>query len=274
VTGVQTCALPICIRTFTLPNISDVLDTQTSTNSLTNKTFDVGLQTLVSQEWTSPMIQRYGEMQALGGASTAAGSIALSGALFAHTTGTIGTISNAFDAVEGLTAVIPTTAVANVEAGFLSPTGTGICRRAFYTRARSRAKASATTAIRRYLGFTSNSALPISDTPLGAGDSGILLGYRSTDSVWNIFNNDGSGAEIVTPTTGTTSTDLLYHTCEINWTANGNVNVLIDGNAQTVISTRIPATGTSLFFNDVVQTTAAATANTGTWHGIQFETTK
>lgn len=264
------------VRTFTLPNLSDVIDTQTSTNSLTNKTIDAGLQTLISQAWTSPMVQRYGEAQALGtNLTTAAAVTALSGALAAHVPTGAGTNTVAFDTTEGLVAGYVTGAASGQNAGLVSPTGSGLCRRSFYVRARTRCKVNTTgTSIRQYFGFTSASSLPISDTPLANGDSGVLIGYRSTDSVWNIFNNDGSGAAIVTATTGTTSTDTNYHTLEINWAAAGNVNVIIDGNIQTAISTRIPAVGTTLFFNNVAQTTASATANTLTHHATEFETSK
>jgi hypothetical protein len=256
---------------FPVTTSPDTLVTNNDVATLTLKSIAADTNTL-SGIWTSPIVQRYGDVQA-GLGTTAGSTTVLTGALNQTITPTAaGSFATAFDNTEGLCIAFATTASANINGGLVAITTAGIGRRAFSVRVRSRAKVNTTGAsIRRYFGFTSNGTLPITDTPLGAGDSGVLVGYRSTDAVWNIFNNDGSGAEIVTATTGTTSTDSAFHTIEINWAANGNANVILDGNVQTAISTRLPAAATNLFFNDVVQTTASASANTLTLHGTQIE---
>jgi hypothetical protein len=91
-----------------------------------------------------------------------------------------------------------TAATANSQGGIISPTsGIGPAITNMATRAIARIRLNSTTSIRNYFEFTSNTTLPITDTPLGS-DSGVMIGYRSTDSQWRMFNNNGTGPLVAT----------------------------------------------------------------------------
>jgi parallel beta-helix repeat protein len=184
-----------------------------------------------------------------------------------------GTNSFTFDTTEGTVAVLASTTTINQNIGLISQaTTSGITRRSVYTRARMRNKvdAVASSVSRLYFGFTSASALPISDTPLATTDSGIIVGFSSTDTTYQIYANDGATSVTKTTVTGSISKNTNFHTIEINWAASGNVNVIFDGVSQT-ISTDLPATTTALNFNAVVQNATAATRQ-NTVKGIWIET--
>lgn len=245
-------------RTVTYPDVSGQADVISATQTLTNKTVDAGLNTL-SQVWQSPMVVRYGEMQPVQTAATTA-SQGISGALQQMTH--IGSVSivPAWDTVNGLFLAYTSGAAGNAEGGVRWSAGVsgnnafGVTRTNFATRMRALIKGSQTANTRFYFGFTSltsAAAVPISDAPLGTTDLGVLLGFsfNVASGVWNTYNNDGSGAEVIVATTGTTASDTNWHTLEINW-ANGGVggiNCIIDGHAQPAITTRIPATSTNLY---------------------------
>lgn len=238
------------------------------TQTLTNKNIDAGLNN-IDQIVQSPLQNRSGLAQ------PRANAVFLSGMLADHTFGTTGTIANIFDTTEGVCTSIPTTAALNVQSGLVSPTtGVGVGRRLFAARMRTRVRpVDLATNSRFFFGVTSATALPISDTPLATTDSGVLIGWISTDTSYTVRTNDGTGAAVVTVFTGNIAKDALFHTFEINWTASGNVNVLMDGVSMT-FSTRLPAVTTNLFFNQVTQTTAVTPAKTQTIHGTWFEADK
>jgi hypothetical protein len=261
---------------------SDTIPSNTSTSPITNKTLDFGLNT-ISQGWQSPLIARYGDMQSLATAATT-GSQGLSGVLSAHTHIAGGSVIPAWDTTVGLyTAYTSTASTANAEAGVKWSAGVsggnafGQCRTNFATRMRALVKGAQTANTRFYFGLsslTSASSVPVSDAPLGSTDSGIFLGYSSNVSsgVWNIYNNNGGQAETITATTGTTASDTNWHTLEINWAAAAtSLNVIIDGHAQTAISTHIPANTTNLYLYCAGQSGASASAITYNIKGIHFE---
>ena len=210
----------------------------------------------------SPLVKRQGR------ALPKANTLALDGSLSDHTFGTTGTIANSFDTTEGVVTGIPSTAASGVAVGLVSATtGVGIGRRLFASYATIRCKIDSTTTARFYFGFTSATALPISDTPLASTDHGVLIGWRTTDTNFQSFNNDGSAAMVATDLG--VAKDANYHTFEISWTASGNATVTLDGTAST-ISTRLPGTTTNLFFFCEAQT-SASTARTLTIRGAYVE---
>lgn len=235
--------------------------------TITNKTMDAGLnnfQELVQ----SPIQARQGR------AMPRANTLLVDGAMSDHVITAAGTAANIFDTAEGICTNLPTTATANINGGLVSPTtGVGIGRRLFGMRARTRCKpVDVATNSRFYFGFNSATALPISDTPLATTDHGVLIGWRSTDTFYTVINNDGGGAAVNTVVTGNIAKDATFHTFEINWLASGNINVIMDGITLT-LNTRIPATTTNLFFNQVAQTTTTV-AKTQTIHGTWLEADK
>lgn len=215
-----------------------------------------------------PSVAKDGQVNVLGSNTVAIDGILNTGSIVA---GGSGTLTSVYNTTEGMTLQIAAGAVANVNAGYVaSATGVGMGRTLTNMRFTCRQAASATTSVRQYIGLTSNATLPISDTPLGNTDQGIIVGYRSTDTNWQIFNNDGSGAAVVTQVTGPIAADTNFHTVDITIPAGGtSATVTLDGTA-VVVGSRLPATTSNLFYNSVVQTTTT-TARTNTLRYIQCQ---
>jgi len=169
-----------------------------------------------------------------------------------------GTNSNTFDTTEGLLAVLQTSSTSNSKADLAANTaGVGIGRRLFTMRFKIRAKIDSTTSARYYFGVTSNSTLPATDTPIATSESGVIVGFNSADTTYQIYTNNGEGSEATkTAVTGNIAKDTNFHTIEINWVASDNVIIIFDGTTQTV-STALPATTANLFFNAVVENTGS-----------------
>lgn len=249
--SIAVCTLP---QTFT-------------SKTMTLSTMDAYTNTL-SGVLQDPMLKRTGH------ASPRGNTLYMYGALADHTFGTTGTIANIFDTSEGVCTSLPTTAASGVQSGIVSPgTGVGQGRRLFGMKVRTRCKpCDLATNSRFFFGFTSATAIPISDTPLANTDHGVLIGWISTDTNYTIRTNDGTAAATTTVFTGNIPKDAAFHTFQIDWTASGNVNVTMDGTVMT-FNTRIPATTTNLYFNQVVQTTTT-TAKTMTISGTWAEADK
>jgi len=211
-----------------------------------------------------PSVSKEGTFETVGN-----NSVSITGILTGGTNVGAGSITSVYDTTEGMTIADATTATANLNAGYVSPTaGIGLGRRLTNLRMKARFKVDSTTSARVYMGFTSLATLPISDTPLGNTDSGVMIGFRSTDANYSVFNNDGSGAMVVTASS--TAKDANFHTMEVKILASGNAICSLDGTTIATVSTRLPATTTNLFFNCVAQTTTT-TARTCTIRYIEGE---
>jgi hypothetical protein len=261
-------------NTFTFPvTTSDTIITAAAPQTISHKTIDSSLNTLVNVE-QSPIVKRTGSYQPAAG-TTAMTVGYLQGILSQHTpTGARSSNTNTFDIAEGVVINLVSAASSGVNAGLVSPTaGVGIGRRLFGCRAVIRWKIDSAISARMYFGFTSATTLPISDTPIANTDSGVIIGFRATDSDFTVISNNGNGTATAT-SLGVTK-DANFHTMEINWTPSGSVNVILDGARTTTISTvrDLPAPTANLFFNAVVQTTSI-NARTTTIHGIWIECDK
>ena len=210
-----------------------------------------------------PWTKRWGEWQPTAQNSGSGTSVGvLDGILTSMTqTGPGATNSTTFDTSEGIVMNLTTTITANQNMGLVSSTaGVGMGRRLFGMRAVMRAKidAVASSVSRCYFGFTSATALPTSDTPLATTDHGIIVGFKSTSTNYEIYHNDGA----TSVTTDTVSTGIAkntsFHTIEINWVGGGStINVVFDGVSQA-ISADLPATNQNLYLNAVFQNATAA----------------
>jgi hypothetical protein len=251
-------------------NLSAVVDfyatkVDLTTKKLVNAVVDASTNTLQGVEQEPVVGKQTGKLQVAGNA------VLLDGILFAHTSPQ--TPTAAYDTTEGITAVYASAATSGINVGLVSPTaGVGIGRRLFGGRVKIRWKIDSTTTARLYFGLTSATALPISDTPLATTDNGIIVGWSTTDTTYQIYHNDGATSVTKDAITGAIAKDAAFHTVEISWPAAGNMTVTFDGTAQT-ISADLPATTANLFLNAVGQT-SAATARTVTIHGIWAETDK
>lgn len=219
-----------------------------------------------------PKVKRWGCFQpSASSATTAAGISNLIGIIGNHTPTGAGTNTLTFDTTEGIIANFVATATANLNIGIVSGTTGPICRRLFGCRMSCRVKIDSTTSARMYVGFAA-AALAVSDTPIATGVDGVLVGFTSAATNFEIYSNDATGTMTTTAITGPIAKNANWHTIEINWTASGNVDVIFDGVTQT-LSANIPLTTTNLFFNAVGQTTTT-TARTFSIHDIWIECDK
>ena len=100
----------------------------------------------------------------------------------------------------------------------VSPTtGVGVGQSLFAARMKTLCKIDSTTPAIYYIGWTSATALPISDTPLANAYSGIIVGWSSTDTNWKIYIHAGSSTATKTNMTGSIAKGAAYHDIEVSW---------------------------------------------------------
>ncbi len=221
----------------------------------------------------NPLNKRWGMVQP--GYGTAVGTVGVMDGLCQSFTPTgAGSNTTSFDTTEGKVINYQTSNASGVVAGLLSPTAGGLGRRLFAGRMVCRFKLDSTTSARFYFGLTSATTLPISDTPLATTDHGIIVGFTSADTNYQIRTNDGTTSVTTTQMTGPVAKTAAtaFHTIEISWTASGNYIVTYDGTAQT-ISADLPAATADLYANLMVQTSAAV-QRTLTLKALYMETDK
>lgn len=160
-----------------------------------------------------------------------------------------GTPKSVVDPTEGL--VLKFARAASGIMGYTSTTAgtdTITTRRALnpFLKVRLKTDTIATTT-RIYVGFSSASSIPNTDTPLATTDSGVIWGFRSTDSNFSVIYNDGSSTSAVVVSMGVAK-DTSYHTVSLTFTSFNVVVVMDDGaGAKTqTLTTRIPATTTDI----------------------------
>lgn len=148
---------------------------------------------------------------------------------------------------------------ANSKAGLNGGTAVTMFTRTSYPYKRTHVKIPTVTSSRYYGGFASYTTLPVTDTPLGSADSGIIVGWNSTDTNIRIYNNDGTGAAPASIDTGLAKPTSSWSYEIISDDANGRftVNVVTNTPAtfSTNITTRIPGSTTRLAVYDCVENT-------------------
>ena len=222
----------------------------------------------------NPLTKRWGSVQP--GYGTAVGTVGVLDGLAQFFTPTgAGSNTVSFDTTEGKVTNYQTSSASGVVAGLVSPTaGGGFGRRLFGGKMICRFKLDSTTSARFYFGLTSATSLPVSDTPLANTDHGIIVGFTSADTNYQIRTNDGATSVTTTAMSGTIAKTnaTSFHTIEISWTASGNYIVSYDGTPQT-ISSDLPATTADLYPNLMVQTSAVV-QRTFTLKGLWVEIDK
>jgi hypothetical protein len=257
-------------RVYTFPDSNQLVTGTTAAQTLTNKTMDARSNT-VPNIAVNPIDKRWGCFQPSTG-TTATSIGQLDGLLGQHVATGAGTNTVTFDTTEGMICNFVATATANLNIGLVAANATNpTCRRLFGCKMSARVKIDSTTSARMYVGFAA-AALAISDTPIASGVDGVLVGFTSAATNFEIYSNDNSGTMTTTAITGPIAKNSNWHTIEINWTASGNVDVVFDGVTQT-LSANIPLTTTNLFFNCVGQTTTT-TARTFSIHSVWIECDK
>ncbi|MBD0328296.1 MAG: hypothetical protein ICV68_17895 [Pyrinomonadaceae bacterium] len=118
-----------------------------------------------------------------------------------------------------------------------------------YFRAKTRAN-SAGSGTRQYVGLSYETSIPAADTPMDNNESGVLVGWRSTDSNYQVFLNSGTSTASSTPTVVNTNVAKAssIRQIEIDFIDGGTtVKVrILSGNALTehyaqTFTTNLPA---------------------------------
>lgn len=171
----------------------------------------------------------------------------------------VGTFSIVNDATEGYVCRF-NSASSGVIIGYQSTATTQLpTERAWNAYIKAKVKASATTSMRVFVGFSSLNQLTASNTILATTDSGVLVGFDTTNANWSTYNNDGTGAQVVT--SNAVAKDTGWRTLEVSLVSGGNATTKIDGANTVTVSTRLPAAATVLYANCVLQLATASSTN-------------
>ena len=153
-----------------------------------------------------------------------------------------------------------------------SPAGaTAFACRAFHSMLRAKTRVlTGPAATRQYVGFSTQQLIPNTDTPLGANDSGVLVGWRTSDAgtAIQVFRNSGTAATSSTATVVATSPVVAPSTAvtqfEVSFPndTDATVRVLSAGGGTVLytgtFTTNIPASGTMMYPSAVSTTTGTA----------------
>jgi hypothetical protein len=168
------------------------------------------------------------------------------------------TITPGGQSLQGTTVSVSSGTVANTAVGWAVILTNGITRRSwnpfgFY---RTSLNALSSGDSNFYFGFTSRVALlPSGNSPLANNESGVLIGYRSIDTEFKVFHNDGAGNVLtvtpISPSVPVPAASTSY-SFEIKTTSTGFVcSVYNSGTTllgSATVTTAIPATTTNLNF--------------------------
>jgi hypothetical protein len=237
------------------------------TETLTNKTLDVELNTFSSMLITpfSTSYKRAGYMLPCADASKAT-LAALSGW---PTNGTLTTVN---DATEGYVNDF-NSSTNNAVIGYLSnSTFQVIAQRTWNAFIKAKIKPSTTTNTRCFVGFSSATTLPTTDTIFGNTDHGCFVGFNTATANWSVFNNDAGGA-MPSATSMGVAKNAGWRTIELSMASGGNITCKLDGANTTTISSRLPGNTTNIYAY-VVMVLAAASSTSLDIKGISFRSDK
>jgi hypothetical protein len=261
-------------RTITLPQLanSDSFVFEAHTQQLTNKIIDAILQSKLKRFQLLPSVKRSSYWAANG---TANGGFSGWGPYWSFTlrSSQVGTsaaqleTTTAFSSTHGYGTIFATgTGTANSKAGWVFAGGVPFSITQWNPIFKFKFAIPASANTRLQIGFSSNATIPVSDTLLSNTDSGVLVGYRSTgDTNFMVFNNDGSGAMVATSTG--VAIDTAVHVVEIAFDNSvPNCVIKIDGNVTNTITTRLPASTTTMIVHHTIETTTTSSVSmTGYW---------
>ena len=170
------------------------------------------------------------------------------------------------DQWEGVVANYATTATSGTRVGLNTGTSATVTlfTRTSYPYKRTHLKVPSVTNTRFYGGFSSAAAIPNTDTPLANADSGVIVGWNSTDTNIKIYRNDGTGAAPTATDTAIAKSNSWWQYEIISDDAGGTFTVNIytpSSNFSVLLNSRIPSASTRLATYDVLTNSTAAIQN-------------
>lgn len=171
----------------------------------------------------------------------------------------------AWDNWEGRYTICNTSTTSGTKCGLNWTTGSlSLVDRRQNPRMKVRVKVPTSANTRLYVGLSSATSIPATDTALATTDQGVLMGWDSTDTQISYWHNEGGGATATTATIGpASSVNANWHQFEIQFdevTARCVLTLTTGGvSYTTTLSTKLPTTDTQLIPYVVVSNTTAAT---------------
>lgn len=255
-------------RNITLPLESANMNlvSRNSVDVLTQKTISAKSQTSLNGILTDPLVKRWGAYQVSGQGDHTGG--VFTAFVAAGTPTTAGSIDNTHAYYRNYASAASTNASAGITFGNINTPET---MRKWNPYLRFKVATPSTSSQRMLMGFSSTFA-PTTDTFLATTSSGVVVGYRSTDANFSVFNNDGAGGAMAVTSSGIPK-DTAVRTFEIIFNDSiPNCVVTMNGSTIATITTQFPASTTGLFMWWYYETTAAAITN-GRFYTMYFEDT-
>lgn len=218
----------------------------TKSEVLKNKQIDASLNSILNLGVTDPFVSARREGY-ITPAISASGSLkgALKGipvlnpSAYIYTYDSIGT--------EGYISRFSTSIVEKL--GYGSDTNTVISRREWGTRFKIRVRASVTSNVNLYMGFTNQTSGGVVSTnttsPFTTSEQGVMFGFNPSDTKFLVFNNDGAGSATNVQSFGSVNKDNTWHTFEMVM-SDTNVVCTLDGTNTQTLTTQIPSLTTDL----------------------------
>lgn len=213
---------------------SSTLLTDNNASSVLNKTINAW-DNIMGGIATLPSVRKNGTIQAGGVTGGGSGTGLLYGYIDLHNGTT--PLARGTDATYGAYWRYATGTAANTPTGIRTPARWILKEWNPFFRAKTRVNT--TTNSRQYVGLCYETQIPASDTPMTNNQSGVLVGWRSTDANWQVFLNAGNAGASSTPTVVNTNVakSTAVRQIEITFSSSGtSCRVrLLDGNATTVL---------------------------------------
>jgi hypothetical protein len=223
------------------------------TEILQNKTIFAKDQTSIVGILQQPSIKRHGNAWNVGG------GLIVNGVWASAIESGTRTVS-ALDSTNGIYSNWASSSTANSKAGMTTSGPLVFTNRSFNPRMKWKFSQPSAGNSRMTCGFSSNTTVPITDTLLANGDSGVIFGFKGSDANYMVYNNDGGGA-MVSNNSGI-AVDTAIRTAEIVFDNSvPNCKVYMNDSLLVTLTSRIPAATTGLIMWLMLQNPSTGATN-------------